>query len=65
MITLDYKVRDAPGEGLDLGVVDESTLHYDLFLGDVTFRVDEADMSASWGLDSRHRLCRVPRSNRE
>jgi hypothetical protein len=48
MITLDYRLRRSPDAGRDLRAVDESALHYDLFLGDVIFRVDEADMSTSW-----------------
>lgn len=49
MITLDYMLRESPDPGRDLKVVDENALHYDLFLGNVSFRVDDADMSTSWG----------------
>jgi hypothetical protein len=49
MIELGYNLRESPVQDHDLKEVDESTLHYNLFLGDVTFRVDEADMSALWG----------------
>jgi len=49
MITLDYTVRSAPTASADLRDVGESELHYDQFLGDIIFRVDSSDMSASWG----------------
>jgi hypothetical protein len=49
MITLDYTVRESPDPGRNLREADETALHYDLFLGDVIFRVDGADLSASWG----------------
>lgn len=49
MITLDYALRNAPSATANLSNVDESALHYDLFLGDVRFKIDDADMSAPWG----------------
>ncbi|XXY44056.1 hypothetical protein WME91_29020 [Sorangium sp. So ce269] len=49
MITLDYSINKAPPEGMDLKEVDESELHYDLFLGDIVFRVDGYDLSTRWG----------------
>jgi len=49
MITLDYILRGSPHPGSDLEEIDESAIHYDLFLGDIIFRVDELDMSTSWG----------------
>jgi len=33
----------------DLRDVGETELHYDQFLGDVVFRVDDLDVSALWG----------------
>jgi hypothetical protein len=51
-ITLDYRLspswnRDA--STADLSSVTASELHYKLFLGDVEFRIGEADFSAPWG----------------
>lgn len=33
----------------DWGAVSDGHLHYDHFLGDITFRIGEADFSAHWG----------------
>ena len=51
MITLDYKLSPAPGESTarELVSATESELRYSLFLGDVVFRVGDADFSANWG----------------
>jgi hypothetical protein len=49
MIILDYAIRKAPSSNVDLRTASESDLHYDLFLGDVTFKVDDTDLSALWG----------------
>lgn len=49
MITLDYAIREAPPPDRDLAAVDQGTIHYNLFVGDVVFRIGQADMSASWG----------------
>jgi hypothetical protein len=49
MIVLDYTIRSVPSPKADLRHVSESELHYDLFLGDITFRVDGFDISTSWG----------------
>jgi hypothetical protein len=49
MITLDYAIRNAPSESADLRHLGESELHYDQFLGDIIFRVNGSNMSASWG----------------
>jgi hypothetical protein len=50
-ITLDYQLhplsRDHPDR--DLATADATDLRYRLFLGNVFFRVGEADFSASWG----------------
>lgn len=51
-IILDYEIsekRDPGATGPDLRSADEITLRYDCFLGDVVFRVGEADFSARWG----------------
>jgi hypothetical protein len=52
MIEIDYKLsRDwatKPGE-INLAEADETTLRYDVFLGDVVFKVDGADFSTHWG----------------
>ena len=52
MVTLCYELspewnRDQPG--LDLSLAGEVALRYDLFLGDVVFTIDGADLSARWG----------------
>jgi len=49
MIVLDYMIRSAPPLSADLRDLGESELQYDRFLGDIIFRVDGSDMSASWG----------------
>jgi hypothetical protein len=51
MITLDYKLSSPPGDRTDRELVSasESELRYSLFLGDVVFRVGDADFSANWG----------------
>ena len=51
MITLDYRLSPLPGDRADRELVSasESELRYSLFLGDVVFRVDDADFSANWG----------------
>lgn len=49
MVTLDYVIHSAPPASADLRDVGESELHYDHFLGDIIFRVNDSDMSASWG----------------
>jgi hypothetical protein len=49
MIELDYVVLD--GRDLDddmLAAAAPMELHYDLFLGDVVFRIGDLDMSARW-----------------
>src|SRR5688500_9690897 len=48
-ITLGYSLRHEPAPSVDLAGANEQTLHYDLFLGDIVFRVNEIDMSADWG----------------
>lgn len=49
MITLGYSIEKAPPENIDFREVDESDLHYDLFLGDIVFRVDGSDLNTRWG----------------
>jgi len=51
MITLDYRLSPLPGDRTDRELVSasESELRYSLFLGDVVFRVGDADFSANWG----------------
>lgn len=49
MIVFDYIIWSAPSPSADLRSAGESDLHYDLFLGDITFRVAGSDMSTSWG----------------
>jgi hypothetical protein len=48
-IWLDYALSPSWNTGRpDWATVDEMTLRYDLFLGDVVFRVDDKDFSARW-----------------
>lgn len=51
-ITLDYRLSPSwnrVASTADLSSVDAPELRYKLFLGDVEFRIDEADFSALWG----------------
>lgn len=52
MIKLDYSLDPSWERKLaeiDLRSVGRDELHYDLFLGHVTFQIDGHDFSASWG----------------
>ena len=52
MITFDFEVStpsNSESEQYHLASVDEMTLRYDLLLGDITIKVDSADISARWG----------------
>ena len=51
MITLDYRLSPLPGDRVERELVSasESELRYGLFLGDVVFKVDDADFSGNWG----------------
>ena len=69
MIELDYQISSSSPErrsSVDLACADEGTLHYELFLGDVCLRVENADFSTDWGwvpvLDFALGLVRVIRS---
>ena len=52
MITIDYKLSkiwNQAANRFDLASADESAFRYNLFLGDMIFRVNECDLSAEWG----------------
>ncbi|WP_148314140.1 hypothetical protein [Sorangium cellulosum] len=49
MITLGYSIEKAPPKNADLREVEDSDIHYDLFLGDIVFQVNGSDLSARWG----------------
>lgn len=52
MVALDFQLDRGWNRGLataDLAAADEMTLRYDLFLGDVVFRVDGSDFSMRGG----------------
>jgi hypothetical protein len=49
MVELGYQLRRDSVENADLATAKESDLRYDLFLGDIAFKVDGADFSAPWG----------------
>src|SRR3712207_3536434 len=52
MIHLGYQLSPlwrARNSGADYQRADEGALRYDLFLGDVLFKIDEVDLSARWG----------------
>jgi len=51
MITLAYRLSPLPADRAerDLVSASESELRYSLFLGDVVFRVGDADFGANWG----------------
>jgi hypothetical protein len=46
LLSNDWNVKAAHQ---DLGSVDETTLRYDVFLGDLVFQVNGVDFSARWG----------------
>lgn len=52
MVEIDYRLSldraMKPGE-VNLAEVDEMTLRYSVFLGDVVFKADGADFSTHWG----------------
>ena len=52
MMTLDYWLDprwNRENESVDLASADETSLCYRVLLGDVIFKVNEADFSARWG----------------
>ena len=52
MIRLDYKLSsnwNSRMREVDLAVVDEGALRYEILLGDIIFEVDNCDFSALWG----------------
>ena len=51
-IVLSFELSESwnrGSSGLDLRAADETTLRYRCFLGDVAFKVGDADFSARWG----------------
>jgi hypothetical protein len=71
VLTLDYRLSPrwrAQAAEMDLRSVSAEALHYDLFLGDVVFRSNEADFSAPWDwvpiLDFAMSLLRIARQLR-